>query len=196
MESGLICLPQTNFFIVILIFVFLCIYYYYQFQQESSNINSVTSLQQEVTFLKQEVTTLNDINNTNKMNSITTQLQSVKQQPYNVGNSINNNSADSNGPSRQYVNNYNDTQNWLVVGYLYDNLNNRYVLYSRNLYPGNNNRKEYYTVDDSRNRIEIPFSTPNNKEIMDGDQVIVPTLTGTLTAKIYDIQQNKYNPNF
>ena len=190
--DSVVCLPQTNLFIGILVLIFLSVYYYYWVTDIVNNTNtSNSSLIEQINSLKQ------NINDINKMNSISAQLQSVKQQPYSTRtnqNNNNNNFAD-NGPSRQYVNNYNDNQTWLVVGYLYDNLNNRYVLYSRNLYPGNNNRMEYYIVDDSRNHIEIPFSTMNNKEIMDGDPVVVPTVTGPLIAKIYDIQQYKYNPN-
>ena len=184
-----ICLPKTNFFILFLLFMFLVFYLYYiLFQDGASKQDAYRELMKEIAELqKQKVENQSAFD---KLNSFSIKLQETKQQPFTSPDFIT-----GNGPSRQYIHNYNDNQSWQSIGYLYDTENTRYPLYSRNLYPGNNNRKEYYIIDDSRNRIEIPFSTPNNKELYDGDAVVVPTVTGTLTAKIYDIQQYKYNPN-
>lgn len=99
------------------------------------------------------------------------------------------------GATRQYVSpdQPGSDINYRQVGFLYD-ANNRYSLYGRYLYKGRTDLWEYYIVDDSRNKIRIPFKSPNNKEIFDGDTVTVPTI-GTLSATIYEVEQYKY-PSF
>lgn len=99
------------------------------------------------------------------------------------------------GATRQYISpdQPGSDINYRQVGFLYD-ATNRYSLYGRYLYRGRTDLWEYYLVDDSRNRIKIPFKSPNNKEIFDGDTVTVPTV-GTLTATIYEVEQYKY-PSF
>lgn len=97
------------------------------------------------------------------------------------------------GATRQYISPEapGSDLNYRQVGFLYDAIN-RYSLYGRYLYKGRTDLWEYYIVDDSRNRIRIPFKSPNNKEIFDGDTVTVPTI-GPLMATIYEVEQYKYS---
>jgi hypothetical protein len=100
-------------------------------------------------------------------------------------------------PDRYYPGGDFNTQpidNYQMIGYLYQD-NERYPLFGRYKYPGKSDKWEYYIIDESRNRIKIPFKTKNDNELYDGDTVNVPTLQDNLNAKIYDIQQIRYNPN-
>ena len=98
------------------------------------------------------------------------------------------------GATRKYISPYQKDSdiNYKQIGFLYDNNNNRYPLYGRFLYQNRSDLWEYYIVDDSRNRLRIGFKSPNNKEIFNGDSVVVPSV-GTLNATIYDVEQYKYN---
>lgn len=95
-------------------------------------------------------------------------------------------------PNSIYIPEHLDDQIYRQVGFLFsDTLNERYPLYARNLYIGNNNKQEYYVIDGSRNKIKIPIK---NNNILDGDNINVE-FVGDTKAVIYPIEQKKYNPN-
>ena len=62
-------------------------------------------------------------------------------------------------------------------------------LYQRRKYP-RQERYEYYTVD--RNGIQIPFSQRNDRQVYDGDSVMIPAFTAAFTAKVYNVPQIQY----
>lgn len=87
---------------------------------------------------------------------------------------------------------YNEYQ---LVGFLYDTTTqDRYPLYGRPKYPGRSEKYEYYIIDESRNKLKIPFKTRNDNELYDGDSVLVDVLGKSLTAKIYEYDAPRYNP--
>lgn len=98
-------------------------------------------------------------------------------------------------PERQYTGTRDNTlSTYQMIGYVY-NGNDRYPLFGRYKYPGRTEKWEYYVIDETRNRLKIPFKTVNDNEISDNDTVDIPTLGNGFSAKIYDYEQFRYNPN-
>lgn len=57
-------------------------------------------------------------------------------------------------------------------------------------------RFQYYSLDNSRNRMKIPFKTKNDNELYDGDSVSIPELGEDFVFKKYeDTDGNRYSPN-
>lgn len=79
------------------------------------------------------------------------------------------------------------------VGYVYSDTI-KYPLFGRPKYYDRSDKMEYYIIDDSRNRIKIPFETINNNELTSSDTVSVPSVDGSLNVKIYDLHHIRYNP--
>jgi hypothetical protein len=88
---------------------------------------------------------------------------------------------------------YNANQMNQQLGYISNNTG-KYPIYGRYKYPGKSDKWEYYTIDDSRGRIKIPFKTKNYDELYDGDQVDIANL-GNFTFTKYDQEDLKYDPN-
>ncbi len=98
-------------------------------------------------------------------------------------------------PGRLYVNSRTSagSENNLI-GYVYNN-NERYPLFGRFKYPGRSEKWEYYIIDETRNKLKIPFKTQNDNELSDGDTVDIPSVGNMYSVKIYEYDQLKYNPN-
>jgi hypothetical protein len=61
---------------------------------------------------------------------------------------------------------------------------------------GKSDKQEYYTINEGRNHVKIPFKTKNYNELFDGDQVNVPELSNnTFSFKKYETENIRYNPN-
>jgi hypothetical protein len=97
-------------------------------------------------------------------------------------------------PERRYVGINRETGGYQMIGYVYNN-NDRYPLFGKYKFPGRSEKWEYYVIDETRNRLKIPFKTLNDNEITDGDTINIPTLGNGFTAKIYEYEQFRYNPN-
>lgn len=98
-------------------------------------------------------------------------------------------------PERTYIPSYNETYSaYQMIGYIYKD-QERYPLYGRHKYPGRSDRWEYYIIDETRNKLKIPFRSTNDNELYDGDNVNVNTLGNNYSAKIYDYEERRYNPN-
>lgn len=89
---------------------------------------------------------------------------------------------------------YDAYRQFQMIGYLTGS-SGRYPVMAR--YRSNNkNKYEYYTIDDSRNRIKITFRTKNDEELYDNDNVNINELGGTLIFKKYEnTDGNRYDPN-
>lgn len=70
----------------------------------------------------------------------------------------------------------------------------RFPLFGRYREPGRSDKWEYYIVDESRNRLKIPFKTKNWTELYDGDVAMIPTV-GEMNVSLYDYSQFRYNPD-
>lgn len=89
--------------------------------------------------------------------------------------------------------NLNRFEDYQMIGFVYSG-NERYPLYGRYKYPGRTEKWEYYIIDETRNRLKIPFKSESDNELYDGNTVIIPTL-GTFSVKIYEYENLRYNPN-
>lgn len=85
------------------------------------------------------------------------------------------------------------TQDFQQIGFIY-NGNERYPLYGRPKYPGKTDKYEYYIIDETRNRLKIPYKSKNDNELYDGDKIQVDVLNNVYDVKIYDYDQFRYNP--
>lgn len=84
--------------------------------------------------------------------------------------------------------------NYQMIGFVYTG-NDRYPLYGRYKYPGRTDKYEYYIIDETRNKLKIPFKSRNDNELFDGDTIVIPELGGSYTVKIYEYETLRYNPN-
>lgn len=100
-------------------------------------------------------------------------------------------------PERTYpggrlnVPSYDDYQ---MIGFVFKG-NERYPLYGRYKYPGRSDRWEYYIIDETRNRLKIPFKSHNDNELYNNDTISIPTLGDNYNVQIYEYEQFRYNPN-
>lgn len=85
------------------------------------------------------------------------------------------------------------TQDFQQIGFIYSG-NERYPLYGRPKYPGKTDKYEYYIIDETRNRLKIPYKSKNDNELYDGDKIHVDILNNDYDVKIYEYDQFRYNP--
>lgn len=90
--------------------------------------------------------------------------------------------------SRNYIDTYQQ------IGIVYNDAE-RYPLFARPKYPGKTDKYEYYLIDESRNRLKIPFRSKNDNELFDGDTIFIDILKDSFTIKIYDYDNVRYNPD-
>lgn len=92
-----------------------------------------------------------------------------------------------------YDNGFNANIQNQMMGYI-TNGKEQYPIYGRNR-DNKNDKYEYYTINEGRNKIKIIVPTKNYEELYDGDSVNVNEFGGTFTFKKYENQQFKYNPD-
>lgn len=80
------------------------------------------------------------------------------------------------------------------MGFIFND-HDRYPLYGRPKYPGRTEKYEYYIIDETRNRLKIPYKSKNDNELYDGDSIRVDILNGDFTVKIYEFDNFRYNPD-
>jgi hypothetical protein len=93
---------------------------------------------------------------------------------------------------RLFSHGYDGYMQFQMLGYLNCPIG-RYPVFGRYKYPGKTDKYEYYTIDDSRGRIKIPFKTKNYNELFDGDNINIDEL-GSCTFKKYENEEFRYNP--
>lgn len=81
-----------------------------------------------------------------------------------------------------------------MIGFIYKD-NERYPLFGRHKYPGRSDRWEYYIMDETRNRLKIPFTTRGDVELYNGDTTEIPGLGSGFQVNIYEYESPRYNPN-
>lgn len=89
---------------------------------------------------------------------------------------------------------YDAYQNYQKLGYI-SNETGQYPVYGRQKYPGKSDKLEYYTINEGRNQVKIPFKTTNYNELYDKDIVTVNEFGGDLTFTKYETAGLRYNPN-
>lgn len=89
---------------------------------------------------------------------------------------------------------YNSYQQFQMIGYLSGN-GQQYPVFARDKYPGRSDKQEYYTINDSRNRVKIPFKTQNWNELFSGDTIDIPEIANNLVFTKYETNNLRYDPN-
>lgn len=89
---------------------------------------------------------------------------------------------------------YDGYQQYQMLGYI-SGPQGQFPVFGRYKYPGKTDKFEYYTINDSRGRIKIPFKTKNYNEMYDEDSVSIDELGGDYTFRKYDDEGLRYNPN-
>jgi hypothetical protein len=100
------------------------------------------------------------------------------------------------GPSRLYPGgrfNMPAVRDYQMIGFLY-NGSTRYPLFGRQKYSGKSDKWEYYAIDESRNRLKLPFASRNDNELNDGDVISIPGVGDNYNVKIYEYDQFRYDP--
>jgi predicted PurR-regulated permease PerM len=104
-------------------------------------------------------------------------------------------STPTNLPFRQYTNMRSEAfDTFKQLGFLFND-NDRFPLYGRQMYPGRSDRFEYFIIDESRNKLRIPFKSKNNEELLSGNTIYIQVLNDTFNIEIYDYDNFRYNPN-
>lgn len=89
---------------------------------------------------------------------------------------------------------YDSYQQFQMIGYLSKN-GQQYPVFARDKYPGRSDKQEYYTINDSRNRVKIPFKTQNWNELFSGDIIDIPEIGNSLVFTKYETNNLRYDPN-
>lgn len=97
-------------------------------------------------------------------------------------------------PGRSYVSKIANSNNFQQLGFIFND-SERYPLYGRPKYSGRSDRYEYYIIDETRNRLKIPYKSKNDYELNDGERIFVDVLNNEYNVKIYDYDQFRYDPD-
>ena len=99
-------------------------------------------------------------------------------------------------PESLYRDKYDSYQRYQQIGFLTNVQDGQFPVFARDKYPNKSDKQEYYTINEGRNHVKIPFKTKNYNELFDGDQVNVPELSNnTFSFKKYETENIRYNPN-
>jgi len=99
-------------------------------------------------------------------------------------------------PENLYRDKYDAYQKYQQIGFLTNLKNGQFPIFARDKYPNRSDKQEYYTINEGRNHVKIPFKTKNNNELFDGDEVIVPELSNDhFIFKKYETEGMRYDPN-
>jgi hypothetical protein len=97
-------------------------------------------------------------------------------------------------PPERFYTGRNVVSSFQMIGYVFND-NDRFPLFARQKFPGRSEKWEYYVMDETRNRLKIPFKSKNDNELYDGDSIDIPTVGNNFSVKIYDYDSLRYNPN-
>jgi len=99
-------------------------------------------------------------------------------------------------PSNLYRDKYDSYNTYQRIGYLSNFKNGQFPVFAREKYPNRSDRLEYYTINEGRNSVKIPFKTKNDNELFDGDTITISELSNEpFTFKKYETEGLRYNPN-
>lgn len=200
MAEGEICLKTKDFstYLFILLLVILFIIYVFLKKTESlTNIDLTTHLSNKE--LTEKIINLqNELYNTKlaeqKCQGDLIILKSTPNQTDLSSRYLNKIYNPLVSPERIYTGRNISLSEYQMIGFIYTG-NERYPLYGRYKYPGRTDKYEYYIIDETRNKLKIPFKSKNDNELFDGDSVFIPELGTSYTVKIYEFETMRYNPN-
>lgn len=203
--SKQVCIPVGSFrmymFLLIGIIIFITFIYVSYYKEQMSNVNLTSHLSQLE--LQQKVIDLqNQLYNTQVLEQKC--QRDLSEARSNISTTVSKNILLDKiynpliSPNRFYPggrlgqSKFDDYQ---MIGYIYNNIE-RYPLFGRYKYPGKSDKWEYYIIDETRNRLKIPFKSKNDNELYDGDNINIDTLSGIYTVKIYDFEEFRYIPTY
>lgn len=95
-------------------------------------------------------------------------------------------------PTRQYVNSGDTT--WYELGFVNSEGGKRLMLrlFGRRRFP-RSDRYEYFLS--TKDGISIPFKTPNDVELINGDKVDIPGFENKFVSVIYPVEVPQYSPS-
>lgn len=182
-----ICFNKGTFsmfsFILLSIGIYLIYFIYKQYEIDQMSRNEqITKLEnkldQQMFKIKQETIPKQNDNNNDRFLRIVYDPLKTPEQIY-PGGSFHQRGFDNNIQNQ-------------MIGYI-SNTSGQYPLFSKS-HDNRKDRFEYYTINESRNRIKIPILTKNFNELYDGDNVNVPDFsTIPFIFKQYKIEGNTYN---
>lgn len=194
-----ICFQQSTFNMYLFIFVCLIVYFVFITQKESfSDISLYKDLTKDKMLLK--ITELQQEIFDSKIQTQVCErdLSVCKQQDRTrmVTNARGVTRFDDslNPPDRVYTNARQGYEEYRRLGYLTGDVG-QFPVFGRNKYPGRTDKLEYYTINEGRNSIKIPFKTENYNELYDNDTISIPEIGDNLVFKEYEIQSLRYNPS-
>lgn len=170
------------------------VYIYYKQIDEMTNVNLNSHLSSDE--LKKKII---DLENKLHASQISTQrcqsdlAKALQEQSSHMNRKLNKIYNPLVSPDRIYGGG-DQTNTFQQIGFIF-NGTERFPLYGRYKFPGRTNKFEYYIIDESRNRLKIPFKSRNDDELMDGDTVDIATLGSLFTVKLYEYETFRYNPN-
>lgn len=187
-----ICFSKDTFYTYSFILLIILIYYVYIYYNKYYNFDSNNGLSNDNLKTRLDNIQSNLYNLQLDNQRCNYQLTLCKN---NLSNSICNKTNNTTGPERVYLPTHSNSSTYTLLGYVYKDTD-RFPLYGRYKYPGRSDRWEYYVIDETRNRLKIPFDTTNFAELYDDDLVNIPTLGDNYSVKIYEYKNLRYNPNY
>jgi hypothetical protein len=185
MDNGLkICFSRTNIYIFALAFslcLFIYINYYFDCKKHEFN-DAVKNITNEIQKVRSEI-----VVNEPQPQIDSRFLEKIFNPLYPPENII---------PQGGFYNKgYDGYQQFQQLGFI-TNSQGQFPVYGRYKDPNRSDRYEYYTINEGRNSIKIPFSTKGNVELYSGDEVVVPELPGNdFTFKKYENEGMRYRAN-
>lgn len=191
--SHQVCIPFNVSNLIFIFFILGIVFYIYQKTNETFASINLTShltsneLQGKISALQNELFNckLSSQNCQRELISCQSTSQGVKKQMYTASPQ-----TSFGAPERDY----NSNSSYQMIGFLSNNTD-RFPLYGRTKYPRRSDKWEYYTMDETRNRIKIVIKTQGDNELYDGDTVVIPELNGQFIVKLYEYSNVRYNPD-
>lgn len=203
MSESSVCVSTSDFkkyMYILLILIFYILYILYSSGKEhltNIDLNSGMTTDQ----LKNKIIKLQEQLYDIQINEQKCQADLYKTTVLLKNNQINENTQNINkitnplvSPERIYTNPLSNINSYQMVGFVYKD-NDRYQLFGRYREPGRSDKWDYYIIDQNRQSLKIPVNTKNYSEIFDGDVLNIPTVGENFIAKIYELEQLRYNPN-
>lgn len=199
-----ICFQESDFKLYLFLFILIIIYFSYIFFQQKESMANIDLYQ---SFTKEELKNkLNEIQNELYKSKLAEQkceieLNSLKQNDFNGNNFVQNKLLNKIynplvAPERIYPGGRFNTpkySNYQIIGFIYKD-EERYPLYGRPKYAGKTDKYEYYIIDESRNRLKIPFKSKNDNELYSGDIINIPGIGSGFNVNIYEYDNFRYDP--
>jgi hypothetical protein len=99
-------------------------------------------------------------------------------------------------PLNIYRDKYDSYNIYQRVGFITNTNDGQFPVFGREKYPNKSDKMEYYTINEGRNSVKIPFKTKNNEELFDGDSILISELSNNpFIFKKYETEGLRYNPN-